>query len=115
MRNGASRNEPKPLRYDKIEGYDIDAAFAKMRVLCAERDAIERQLFLKNREIEKEWETVPPMVTIRHNLQCTYSNGKRTCPNKTMDRFRGAAMCAKHVASGDEGIAKVLEEFLNGA
>lgn len=110
MRNGASRNEPKPLKYDKIEGYDIDSAFAKMRLLCAERDAIERQLFLKNREIEKEWEAVPPMVTIRRSLRCTYAK----CEKLTMDRWRGKAMCQKHVAGGDEGIAKVLEEFLNG-
>ena len=104
------RNEPKPLRYDAVPGIDIDAAFGRMRVLCAERDALERLVVLKELEIEKEWKAIPATVTIRRNLRCTWQK----CPRLTMDRFNGRAQCAKHVAGGDPNVARVLEEFLRG-
>jgi hypothetical protein len=38
----------------------------------------------------------------------------RKCSEPTQDRFGGTAMCGKHVAHGDAGVASVLEDFLYG-
>lgn len=106
-----ARKDLPPLKYDVPDGFDPDkfqVQWDKIIALSHEKMLQERKLFLLNQEIEHAWKQLPVTIKERPWKPC------RKCSELTQDRFGGTAMCGKHIAHGDAGVASVLEDFLYG-
>lgn len=110
------RNERlTPLKYDNVDGFDLEKAFDELRALCQKREELQRAVDMLTTDIENAWRRVPPSVTIRKFRRCQYKKRNGTnCDIPTQDRFGGKAMCASHVAHGDVKVAALLEDVFFG-
>ena len=105
------RKDLPPLKYDVPPGFTPEKFQAQWDVivqLSTQKAMLERQLFLLNNDIERAWKALPVSIKPRAWIEC------RKCGDKTQDRFGGTAMCSKHIAHGDEALAKILEDVLYG-
>lgn len=105
------RREPKPIKYDVPAGFSkeqFESQWARIQAINQERLLAERKLVLLQQELDEAWKKLPATVQERRWLPCL------KCGDKTQDRFGPRAMCAKHVAKGDEAIAGILADVLYG-